>query len=123
MAGTVLVVEDDAAVVASLRDALAKHAMVVESVDTAKRATEMLNERIYCGLVLDLVLTTGSGFDVLAHIAHQKIQVPTVVVTHKLPDYVREMLNAEHVKLVFPKPVEPRLLAAVILGMCGITSA
>jgi hypothetical protein len=32
------------------------------------------------------------------------------------------MLSEEQVKLVFPKPIEMRVLSAVILGLCGIES-
>lgn len=82
----------------------------------------LLDSGRYCGLVLDLVLPDGSGFDVLRHIEKNGITVVTVVVTAKLPAYVLRMLEEEHVKLVFPKPVDPRLLGAVVLGMCGIAN-
>lgn len=113
-------VDDDDAVVAALRTELEKHGLSVESAATAEAAVVLLDENTYCGLVLDLVLGRGNGFDVLQHIARNDLKVPTVVVTGKLPSYVREMLDAEHVKLVFPKPVEPRLLGSVVLGLCGI---
>ncbi|HEX8252395.1 MAG TPA: response regulator [Thermoanaerobaculia bacterium] len=117
----VLVVDDDAHVVAALRDELAKHGLGVDMAATAETAAVLLDENVYCGLVLDLVLGRGSGFDVLQHISKKELKVPTIVVTGKLPSYVREMLDADHVKLVFPKPVEPRLLSSVVLGLCGIT--
>jgi DNA-binding response OmpR family regulator len=119
----VLIVDDDPSLAADLGVELAGHGVVVESALDAPSAINLLGQNRFCGLVLDLVLENGSGFDVLQHIAEQKMTVPTVVVTGKLPIYVREMLNAEHVKLVFPKPVEPRLLAAIVLGLCGIASA
>lgn len=121
MAGQVLIVDDDRALVSALRTELMGFNVAVESAHDASTASSMLEERKYCGMVLDLVLENGSGFDVLHHLAARRIHVPTVVVTSKLPSYVREMLDAEHVKLVFPKPVEPRLLATVVLGLCGIT--
>ena len=123
MAGTILIVEDDAAVVSSLREALADNDVTVDSAETAEQATALLDARPYCGLVLDLVLQTSSGFDVLHHISRTGLKVPTIVITGKLPEYVREMLDADNVKLVFPKPVEPRLLAAIVLGLCGIASS
>ena len=122
VAGKVLVVDDDPTLFNALRVALATHDIVVDSAVDADSAASMLSANQYCGLVLDLVLAHGSGFDVLRHIATSRLELPTVVVTSKLPSYVREMLNAEHVKLVFPKPVEPRLLAAIVLGMCGIAA-
>ena len=118
----VLVVDDDLTIAAELRGELVQHQVEVESVTDAPAAIAALDAKPFCGLILDLVLENGSGFDVLEHIASNRIQVPTVVLTGKLPSYVREMLNAEHVKLVIPKPVEPRLLAAIVMGLCGITA-
>ncbi|HEX2059752.1 MAG TPA: response regulator [Thermoanaerobaculia bacterium] len=122
MAASVLIVDDDADVVRELRTVMAAHDIHVESASTPEGAATLLDQQRFCGLVLDLVLENGSGFDVLHHLSKRNLKVPTVVVTSKLPSYVREMLSAEDVKLVFPKPVEPRLLTAVVLGLCGIAT-
>lgn len=122
MAGAVLVVDDDVTVAESLRRALEAEDVVIESAVDATTACTMLDSGRFCGLVLDLVLADSSGFEVLRHLARKKIAIPTIVVTEKLPAYVREMLTEEMVKLVFPKPVDPRLLGAVVLGMCGLAS-
>jgi CheY-like chemotaxis protein len=116
----VLVVDDDVTIAADLRKELAAYQVEVESATDAPAAIDALEAKPFCGLILDLVLENGSGFDVLDHIAKNGLSVPIVVLTGKLPAYVREMLNAEHVKLVIPKPVEPRLLATIVLGLCGI---
>lgn len=118
--GSVLIVDDDPAVVEALRRVLPKDVEVASAPDAAT-ANAMLDARAYCGLVLDLVLETGSGLDVLAHMASRHLTVPTVVISSKLPSYMREMLHEEQVKLVFPKPIEPRLLAAIVTGLCGMT--
>jgi DNA-binding response OmpR family regulator len=118
----VLVVDDDLTIAAELRAELSRYQVQVEAAKDAPAAIAALEARPFCGMILDLVLENGSGFDVLDHIATNKLPVPIVVLTGKLPSYVREMLNAEHVKLVIPKPVEPRLLAAIVLGLCGLTS-
>ena len=120
MAGAVLVVDDDVMLAESLRRVLASEDVIIESAVAADVACAMLDSRRFCGLVLDLLLRDGNGFEVLRHLERERIVIPTIVVTHKLPAYVREMLTEEQVKLVFPKPVDPRLLAAVVMGMCGI---
>src|SRR5687768_5666459 len=102
-----------------LRSVLPENVEVASAGDAAS-AMAMLDERPFCGLVLDLVLIHSDGFDVLRHMETKGIRIPTVVVSGKLPVYLREMLNADQVKLVFPKPIEPRLLAAIVLGLCGI---
>jgi DNA-binding response OmpR family regulator len=118
--GKVLVVDDDPAVVLSLREALSERGVVVESAIDATSAAVLLDSHTFCGLVLDLVLHDSSGFDVLRDLERRKMQLPTVVVTEKLPSYVREMLSEEQVKLVFPKPVDTRLVASVVFGLCGM---
>ena len=115
-----LIVDDDPAFGATLANALKGKPVRVEFATSASAAIEMLSTRSYCGLVLDLVLNDGSGFDVLRHLERSNVTIPTVIVSQKLPAYVREMLDQEYVKLVFPKPVEPHLLASVVLGLCGI---
>lgn len=122
MAGAVLVVDDDLSLAESLRDELASLAVVIEAAVDAPTACALLDERRFCGLVLDLVLEDSNGFEVLRHLERERINIPTVVVTQKLPAYVKEMLSEEQVKLVFPKPVDPRLLGAVVMGMCGIAN-
>lgn len=120
MAGAVLVVDDDLSLAEALRSALASEDVAIESAVDAAGACALLDQRSYCGLVLDLVLEDSNGFEVLRHLEQRKITVPTIVVTRKLPAYVKEMLSEEQVKLVFPKPVDVRLLGAVVMGMCGI---
>jgi DNA-binding response OmpR family regulator len=118
----VLVVDDDVTIAEELRRELVAHQVAVEAAIDAPSAIAALDAKPFCGMILDLVLENGSGFDVLEHIAKNKLQVPIVVLTGKLPAYVREMLNAEHVKLVIPKPVEPHLLASIVLGLCGVSA-
>jgi DNA-binding response OmpR family regulator len=115
----VLVVDDDPSIGEALALALAGSSLRVETALSAEKGMQLLSARQYCGLVLDVVLDDGSGFDVLRFMERQNIAVPTIVVTEKLPAYVREMLNEDQVKLVFPKPFETRLLATVVLGLCG----
>jgi DNA-binding NtrC family response regulator len=120
MARAVLIVDDDPEVIATLREALADQDVIIEGAADAATANALLSERRFCGMVLDLVLADGTGFDVLRHVDNEKLAIPVVVVTGKLPNYVREILSADLVKLVFAKPIEPRMLAAVVLGLCGI---
>jgi|SRR5215213_192173 len=119
MPGSVLIVDDDPAVIESLRRVLPSEVDLHGAAD-AEEATALLSQHPFCGLVLDLILAQGNGFDVLRHMKSKELAIPTVVITAKLPAYVREMLDQDQVKLVFPKPIEPRLLAAVVLGLCGL---
>ena len=120
VSGSVLIVDDDPSILESLRAALPPDVDLAGAAD-ADEANALLDQDRFCGLILDLVLQHSSGFDVLRHMKEKRMAIPTVVVTEKLPQYVQEMLDQDQVKLVFPKPVEPRLLAAVVLGLCGMS--
>ena len=117
-----LLVDDDPVFTATVARAMKDKPVILEIAHDAATAMKMLSAKQYSGLVLDLVLEDGSGFDVLQHIRRTGISLPTVIVTAKLPSFVREMLDHEQVKLVFPKPVDAKLLATVVLGLCGIAS-
>jgi len=116
--GKVLVVDDDPAIIAALQSALSEKGVLVETASSASAVSELLDSHTFCGMVLDLVLEKSSGFDVLRELERRNITIPAVVITEKLPAYVREMLNEDQVKLVFPKPVDTRLIASVVLGLC-----
>jgi DNA-binding NtrC family response regulator len=115
-----LVVDDDPSFGDALQQALGEHQIRVVCAGDIASARMHLDEGSFCALVLDVVLSDGSGFDVLRYMAEQQMAIPTVVVTKKLPSYVREMLDEEHVKLVLPKPVDMKLLSSIVLGLCGI---
>ncbi len=122
MVRSILIVDDDPHVVDALRTELEAREVNVESAGDVATACALIDERRFCGLILDVVLDGGNGFDVLRHLERSGTTLPTVVITQKLPAYVREMLDEQQVKLVFPKPVESRVLSAVILGLCGMES-
>ena len=117
---SVLIVDDDPSVLETLQRILPAEIELESAVDAAG-ASKLLGEREYCGLVLDLVLIDSSGLDVLRFMKEQDLNIPCVVVSGKVPAYVREMLDQDQVKLVLPKPVEEKLLAAIVLGLCGMT--
>jgi DNA-binding NtrC family response regulator len=117
-----LVVDDDPFIGDALQQALSGHPVTVVCALDVASARRQLDDGTFCGLVLDLVLDDGNGFEVLRYMTDKKIAIPTIVVTKKLPSYVREMLDEDSVKLVLPKPVEMKLLASIVLGLCGIST-
>jgi DNA-binding response OmpR family regulator len=117
---TVLVVEDDSTVVTELHNALAGQPMATEVARDSGSAIQLLESRKFCGLVLDLVLDGVSGFDVLRYLNRNRIDLPTVVISSRLPDYARELLVEDQVKLILAKPLDMKLLATIVLGLCGI---
>ena len=96
--------------------------VVTEVASDSATAIELLETKKFCGLVLDLVLDGGSGFDVLRHLNRKRIDLPTVVISSRLPDYVRELLVEDQVKLILAKPLDVRLLATIVRGLCGLAA-
>jgi CheY-like chemotaxis protein len=115
-----LVVDDDATIASALRTALGNHKVSVTIAPDAATAKQLLGKEQFCGIVLDLMLEGSNGRDVLDYMAAEHMNIPTVVVSRRLPPSVRESLDEDQVKLCFAKPIEPRLLATIVLSLCGV---
>ena len=122
VAGAVLVVDDDSLFLSELQRSLASHGIAIDTARDAEAATVMLEANEYCGLILDLVLASGSGFDLVQRINDRHRGVPLVLVGQRMPSYVRQMLPEEQVKLVFPEQTDSRTLGSIVLGLYGITA-
>ncbi len=119
-ARTALVVDDDPQTLDAVRELLPWRQVRVETTANVDEAIDCLKKRSYCGLVLNLNLANGRSGNVLRHIAEQNIDLPIVVITPKFPEPLRKLPIAEAIKLVLARPVDPSLLASIILGLCGI---
>ena len=118
--GSVLIVEDEDAVLSGLREGLRDQAVTIEVARDADSAVTLLSEKRFCGLVLDLTLRSGNSVEVLRHVETERLGLAAVVIAKDLPPDVRETLDDRWVKLVLAKPIDHRLLATVVLGLCGI---
>ena len=103
-----------------MQQALADQPVSLDVATNIAGATAMLDGNDYCGVVLDLGLEGGSGIEILRHMADREILIPTVLITRRLPESVRQLPIIDEIKLVFAKPIHPGLLASTILGLCGI---
>lgn len=122
MAGAVLVVHDDSSFLSELQRATAPYGISIDTAPDPTAASNLLETHEYCGLVIDAVLANGESVDFVQRIADRHARVPVVLVTEKVPAYVRQMLDAEQIKLVFRSPADARLLSSVVLGLCGIAA-
>lgn len=112
----VLVVDDDPMVGSELEQELGRPDLAVHVAATAQAATDLLDENRYAVVILDIVLAAGSGFDVLHHARRTGIDVPFIVVSAFVPEYVRELLaDLELVRIIHPKPYDPKALAALVV--------
>lgn len=115
-----LLVEEDPAAVRALREALRGQDVVLEVASTAQAAIETLGGKRVCGVLLDVALDAGKAVEVLRYVERNQLPIPIVVVADRLPAEMRDRLKDDHVKLIVAKPVETRLLATIVLGLCGI---
>jgi DNA-binding response OmpR family regulator len=111
----VLVVDDDPSVGSEIEQALRRPDVAIHVAATSAAAVDLLSENRYAVIILDIVLSGGSGFDVLAHARDHEIDVPVIVVSAFIPEYVHELLaQFGMVRIVHPKPYDAKALAALV---------
>ena len=77
----VLIVEDDLVIQNGLTVGLGIHGIVAEPVSTCADALAALDTTTFDGVVLDLMLPDGSGFDVLKSLRQRGNSVPVLLLT------------------------------------------
>src|SRR5262249_60220911 len=77
----VLVVEDDPALRAAIRDGLAGNGFAVDVTDRAEDARRLLRESTFDVIVLDLGLPDEDGMAVLEHLRPHGQSLPVLVLT------------------------------------------
>jgi PAS domain S-box-containing protein len=116
-APVILVVDDDPNDRQTIEAALVEAGYRVESAATGARAIEMLAERRYDAVTLDIILPDMTGLDVLASLRSndKHPDVPVIVIT-----VVKEHAAAGFVVSgVLPKPIDANELLS-ILGRAGV---
>ncbi len=117
---TALLLDDDPSTTDSVRELLPWREVKLEWTANPDEAIDCLRKHSYCGLVLNLESMSGRAIDVLHHMSDERVDIPIVVIASKFPDSLRELAVAEDIKLVMARPFDSSLLAAMILGLCGI---
>jgi DNA-binding response OmpR family regulator len=118
---TALLIVDNPMAIDVVRTALAGESIAFDVAFDLPTAIRCLDSGRYGGVIVDLGLPRGSGFDALRYMSSRGIALPTVLISKRtIPESV---LAREHVKLVLSTPVDTALLLNVIRGLCGLTSA
>jgi DNA-binding response OmpR family regulator len=111
----ILLVEDDKAIVTSLREYLTGEGFVVETADGQSRATLLLAQRRFDLLLVDMSLRDGDGFGVCA--AAGQRDVPVIFLTANSEENTvvagLDMGAADYIS----KPFRPRELVSRIRGV------
>jgi DNA-binding response OmpR family regulator len=114
---TVLVVEDDSAIRDLLADVLHDEGYVVESVDDGAEALQRLDIPAsptpqYCVVVLDNVLPTVSGLDVLQQLQQRGATPPVIWVSARAEQFAAAIEAGAAVAVI--KPFDIDLLAGAV---------
>jgi DNA-binding response OmpR family regulator len=109
---TILVVDDEPAIVQVICERLEREGFQVQAVGTAGQALQAISERVPDLLILDLMLPDLDGFDVLRRLRAEGCSVPVVVLSARDDDVdviVGLELGADDYVV---KPFNPRELVA-----------
>lgn len=108
----VLLVEDDASVVATVREALGAIGVVVEAAGSIGQATPRVVARTFDAIVLDLGLPDGSGMDFAGMLRKEGVETPILMLTGRVDVPDRLAGFARGADDYVCKPFVPEELAA-----------
>jgi DNA-binding response OmpR family regulator len=114
----VLLVEDDAVLVARVVHALEMRQMTIDVAKDALEAKRLLSEGRYKVLVVDLILPRGSGFEIVAFVRSSGLstKLSTLVITAADPSALAGLDRAV-VKTLFFKPLNVEHLANYVQAL------
>jgi DNA-binding response OmpR family regulator len=114
----VLLVEDDPDFRAQIVDAFRGRAIDVSVAETAQEAADLLKGDGFTAVLLDLVLRDGDGLAVLQHIRNAGHDLPVIVITGYLTNYISELANFfTQVRLIVTKPYPADQLVANVAAV------
>jgi FixJ family two-component response regulator len=113
---TVFVVDDDDAVRDSLKTLLELQSFTVETFETCQDFLNSETGDAHC-LVLDIHLPGMSGFDLMEAMKRMKRDLPTILITGRCDNAIRDRAKALGAVALLEKPVDFTELMAAI-GRC-----
>ena len=78
---TVLIVDDEPGQLDSLKELMTISGYEVSTASCGFDAIKMLEQQSYDSVLLDLNMPNGSGYEVIDHVAHTKIDVKIIVIS------------------------------------------
>jgi DNA-binding response OmpR family regulator len=113
----ILLVEDDASIVAIVRDALAGVGAALEHTSTVREAKAAVRDRMFDAMVLDLGLPDGSGLDLAAELRADGVEVPILMLTARadVPDRLEGFARGADDYVC--KPFAPKELTARLAAL------
>lgn len=118
----VLIVDDDAETRQMLRSALVRHGMVVDDVEGGEEALELIRERNYAVVLLDLLMPGLDGFAVLDALTAPGMPSPVILVVTGADRSEIDRLDPNRIHGVVRKPFDPDDLGELVLACADIRS-
>lgn len=121
MAKRVLVVEDEANIVESLSFLLRQAGFEVSVASDGPVALQMVSDAVPDLVLLDLMLPTMTGYEVLTKLREggATADVPVIVLTAKGQDEVRDASMAHGADLFVTKPYGNEEIVQAVRSLCG----
>ena len=87
MADTVLIVDDDTAVLTILYKVIKSNGLEADTASSGEQALALLTQREYELLLLDINMKGMDGFEVIQTILRNGLKIPIIIVSGRKEDY------------------------------------
>ena len=87
MADTVLIVDDDTAVLTILYKVIKSNGLEADTASSGEQALALLTQREYELLLLDINMKGMDGFEVIQTIRRNGLKIPIIIVSGRKEDY------------------------------------
>jgi two-component system response regulator (stage 0 sporulation protein F) len=112
-----LLVEDDQGIRRLVERLLQRRGIEVDTASEGQTALDLLREKSYSVLVLDLMVPKVNGFEIIDFIKREKLDVPVAVVS-AVSQQALTQLDLDIVKLVITKPFDVDEFTKAIVALC-----
>jgi DNA-binding response OmpR family regulator len=112
-----LIVEDDPAIRKLVEKLLVRRGIDVDTAKDGRQAIEKIRGGGYAVVILDLMVPEINGFEIIAYVKKNKIDVPIAVVS-AVSHQALTKLDFDVVKLVISKPFDVHEFTNQIYKLC-----
>lgn len=114
----ILVVDDDDPTKKLVEALLQRHGYATVLASNGAEAIELLRTRTFAGIILDMMMPTVSGADVITFLAAESMRIPVIVCT-AAPATKLAALDPAYVKAVIRKPFDIDDFIATVKAVAG----
>lgn len=116
----ILIVEDDDSIRMLVEHVARRAGYATSSATHGADAIRALgSDAHFCAVVLDLMMPSVSGYDVIMHIRDNNLHVPVIVATAVVRGLEHERLDPQIVRAILTKPFDIDKLRSAITDACA----